>query len=111
MERTTLNNIAHGNAGELFERELAKVLENIADERTPANAVRSIVLELKFKPSTNRCEIVTSVNAHTKLPQADGVVGLMYAVNDDGELKASNSDPTQLTLAGQLAGAQERKVK
>jgi hypothetical protein len=110
MEKTTLNNVARGNAPLLFAREVAKILENIADSRTPARAVRSIVLEFKFAPSEDRCEIVTTVNAHSKLPQSVGVSGLMYVVNDEGELVASNVDPKQLSLVDQLATAKERKT-
>jgi hypothetical protein len=33
----------------------------------------------------------------------------MYVVNDDGELKASNSNPKQLKLTDQLQAAKERR--
>jgi hypothetical protein len=110
MERTTLNNVACGQAPDLFERELQKVLANIADDDMPANSPRKIVMEFIFKPGNDRSEIQTFVNADAKLVKASGVAGLMYAVNDDGELKASNSNPRQLKLTDQLAAAQERKA-
>jgi hypothetical protein len=104
-----LNNVACGQAPDLFERELQRVLANIAADEMPATAVRTITLEFKFRPENDRSAIITTVNAKSKLAEASGVAGLMYAVNDDGELKASNSNPKQLTLTGQLAAAQERK--
>ena len=107
-ERVTLNNVARGNAGSLFARELARVLENIADSRSPATAARMITLEFRFVPSVDRTEITTSVNAKSKLPAAAGVSGLMYAFLDDGELVATNVDPTQLTLGSQLDAARLR---
>jgi hypothetical protein len=110
VERTTLNNVACGQAPELFERELQRVLANIAADEMPATAVRTITLEFKFRPEGDRSAIVTTVNAKAKLAEASGVAGLMYAVNDDGELKASNSNPKQLKLTDQLAAAKERRV-
>jgi hypothetical protein len=102
VERTTLNNAACGQAPGLFERELQRVLANIADDNMSATAVRTITLEFKFRPENDRVAIVTTVNAKSKLAEASGAAGLMYAVNDDGELKASNVNPKQYTLADQL---------
>jgi len=108
VERTTLNNIACGQAPELFEQALQEVLANIADDDMPATNPRKITLEFIFKPSVDRSEIVTAVIAKTKLCDAPGVMGLMYAVNDEGEIKASNVNPKQLTLADQLREKKEK---
>lgn len=110
MEKTTLNNVACGQAPDLFDRELQRVLANIADDDMPATAVRKIVLEFTFRPENDRSAIITTVQAKSKLCEAAGVAGLMYAVNDDGELKASNSNPKQFTLADQLAAKKEERA-
>jgi hypothetical protein len=110
VERTTLNNVAGGAAAELFEHELQKVLANIADDEMPATATREITLKISFKPSATRQEVAYAVTADSKLPKGiGGTVGLMYVVNDDGELKASNSNPKQLKLTDQLQAAKERR--
>jgi hypothetical protein len=109
-DKTTLNNVACGQAPDLFERELQRVLANIADDDMPATAVRTITLEFKFRPENDRSAIITTVNAKAKLAEASGVAGLMYAVNDNGELKASNSNPKQFSLADELKRKKEEGV-
>ena len=111
LERTTLANVARGLAPQLFSRELARVLEDIADTRTQPQAVRSITLEFKFKPDQDRHAIDVSVDATSKLGRRAGVKGLMFTApgNDGEEIMATNSDPEQLTLVDELAIAQERR--
>jgi hypothetical protein len=107
----TLNNVSNGALEDLFQRELQKVMANIASDEVPATSVRKIILEIKFTPSQNRTEIVTAATAISKCPEANGaVMGLIYAAAVDGELIAISKNPTQLSLADQLQAANERRA-
>lgn len=107
-DRTTLNNVACGQAPDLFERELQHVLANIADDDMPACAAREITLKFIFKPENDRSAVITTVKATSKLCEASSVAGLIYLGNNDGELQASNSNPRQLSLLGQLKEKKEK---
>lgn len=50
----SLSNLSSGVADELFQREFDKVLENIADINTSANAARTINLKINIKPNEDR---------------------------------------------------------
>ncbi len=54
FQSISLPSLANGALTVLFEDELAKVLENILDARTDAEAIRSIKLEIKIKPNEGR---------------------------------------------------------
>ena len=53
-EKLSLENIGGGVAKELFEREVDKVLENIADINTSAKEARSVNLKVTFRPNDAR---------------------------------------------------------
>lgn len=50
----SLSNICDGAAEPLFNRELQRVVDNIADVNTNADAVREITLKVRFKPDLKR---------------------------------------------------------
>jgi hypothetical protein len=110
VDKTTLNTVAFGQAPVVFERELQRVMENIANADVSPTSVRKLTLEFTFKPDVTRREISIHVDGKSKLVEAVGVAGLMYLANNDGELQATNSNPRQLSLVDQLAEAQERKA-
>lgn len=72
MQNATLTNLHNGAAVELFEYELKRVLENIADDNTSPTAVREIKITIKLKPSKDRSTATTELNVDSKLcpPQA-----------------------------------------
>ncbi len=104
MEHVTLNNIARGIAPQLFDRELDKVLDNIADTRTSAIKQRKVTLEFIFKPDQERHTVEVEVKAKSTLAEGSGVKGLVFASldEDQGIRLITLSDPKQLTLADQL---------
>lgn len=103
MERVTLNSVAGGKLPALFERELELVLENIGDSRTPAKKARKITLEIIFIPDERRHNIHISANASSTLVKAMGFEGHMLAALDsDGKVIGSLSDPEQLELLDNL---------
>jgi len=53
-EKVSLKNLAKGAAIERFDLELKKIITNILDVNTDADAVREITLKVKLKPSEDR---------------------------------------------------------
>ncbi len=110
MEEVTLTNVCRGMAVQLFTREMLKVLENVADSRTPATAVRKIILEFTFKPDNDRHSVETEIQARSRLVDRASVKAItFFSLDHQGDPKATLSDATQLTLADQLKEAQEKK--
>lgn len=54
LEPTNLGSIARGALLELFNANMVKVAQNIADTSTDPEAPREITLKLKFKPDPDR---------------------------------------------------------
>ena len=50
-EMITLDNLGGGAASEMFQGSLEKVIENIVNPNTKAEAVRTITLKVKIKPT------------------------------------------------------------
>lgn len=99
----TLNNVARGMAGELFQRELKNVMKNIADTRTEATAPRKIIIEFEIRPDNQRHSNAIDVTAKSKLAAFAGVQGIMFtSLDNSGEPVATVTDPTQLELVDQL---------
>ncbi len=66
-KKITLESIADGAAIEQFDIELQKVLNNIVDPNTVADAVREVTLTVKFKPDERRNYGVFAIQAKCKL--------------------------------------------
>ena len=54
MGNANLLEVARGAIGERLDYELSKVVDNIADLNTKADAVRKIILTLSLKPDSER---------------------------------------------------------
>jgi len=54
VKQLSLANIGNGAAVALFDEQLQKVLDNIKDLDTPAEAVREVAIVVKIKPNINR---------------------------------------------------------
>lgn len=90
LKQTTLETVGGGAVPELFQRELANIMANIDDENTPAQAKRSIVIEVTFLPDENREAIVTTVSCKSKIIPVKPAASLIYAVRKNGKLSAYN---------------------
>jgi hypothetical protein len=91
----TLENAGGGAAAALFEHELLRVLENIADPNTDPLAVREITLKFRFKPDDQRNAGAVSISAKATLASIKPAVRRLYFVRRDGEAVAIDFDPTQ----------------
>lgn len=62
FHRVTLGNIGNGGAEEIFQRELQKVLNDIADPNTRAEPKRKIDICIEFHPyeSRDKCEVLVT---------------------------------------------------
>lgn len=94
----SLGAIAMGQAPLLFEEEFARVLANIADDRTPAGAARKIVIEITFKPDALRHAIDVHVGASSRLAKVSRGSGCVFATLTDDGIRATVGDARQPDL-------------
>ena len=99
-EEVKLENLNGGQIGALFDRELARVLENIADENTNAKDVRSISITIKFKPEEDRGGAAVEVGANSKLASVKPSKKMVVFAFDGATVTAYQSDPKQMLLDG-----------
>jgi hypothetical protein len=101
MEETpvTLVSIGGGAAVELFERELQAVLKSIADVNTDPEALRTITVTVKIKPTPERSMGQVLIDAKSKVPGASPHTTTIYMGRvKTGELVAVESNPKQLSF-------------
>lgn len=80
----TLANMAGGAAVELFESELARVVENILDPNTDAETKRTIVLKVTIKPDESRRECSLRVEASSKIAAGKPAGGVVFVGRSGG---------------------------
>lgn len=97
-EVIALDTLNGGQVVALFDRELEKILENIADENTPEKATRSLKIEIKIKPEEGRESAVVEVSAQSKLAAVKPSKSFAVFAYDGDRVTAYQSDPTQLKL-------------
>ena len=101
-----LTTIGQGAAVALFDAELKKVLDNIADPNTEAEAVREITLMVRFAPGETRRSAALGIEVKSKLAGHKGTTGAVFFGIVEGKRAAVESDPTQ----GKLFDKPEGKV-
>lgn len=104
LETVSLASLAAGAAGELFDAELAKVLENIADYSTPAGTKRRIVLTLDLKPNDERGLADVAITCTSKLAPLAHASARYYFGMRDGRRAAVVEDPKQPGLFDKPGG-------
>jgi len=99
FELTDLKNLARGALVEHFGDELKKVMANIEDERTDAEARREIAIIIKFKPQKTRVTVTVAATIKTKLAAPKDLQASIFMVrNGSGEAIAINNNPEQPDL-------------
>jgi hypothetical protein len=94
MRKIELHTIQNGAVFDLFDEELKKVLLNIEDENTVANAERSITIKIAIKPDKTRRtgEVKTQVSSTlAKVKPAESF--LFFDRGEDGAFTAYADDP------------------
>lgn len=95
----TISNIAGGAVPELFEHELQRVLENIADPNTDANATREINLKFRFKPLAGKREVgAITILSGSKLGPMTGAETEAYFVRTEGQYVMVEHNPKQVQM-------------
>lgn len=98
-DRLTLANLCQGGAEEIFQRDLDRVMENIADVNTPAEGERTITLKVKLKPSADRRSAIATFTSETKCCGISALRGTVYFTKQpDGSLEAFPDNPNQVLL-------------
>lgn len=96
LHPVSLATIANGAVVELFQAEMTRVLENIADINTDPEAKRTITIQVEFKP-----EGVKRDNADVKVKCTSKLAGILtintaiFMGTKDGKLVAVENDPRQ----------------
>jgi len=94
----SLSTIGSGAAVELFGEELRKVLSNIADVNTAAEAKREISLRILIKPSKDRSYGAVQVICTSRLAPVKPYETSMHMGLEGGEVKAFEEDAHQFEL-------------
>lgn len=98
LNTLNLTNICGGAAAEIFERELERVLKNIADINTVAEAKRSITLEFAFHPFESRTGATVHLSCKSKLVSMPVYKGNVFLGRKDGKVIGLPEDPRQEKL-------------
>lgn len=88
MNKLSLQSVGDGVAEELFQNALERVLANIDDLNTEAEAKRSIVLTISFEPSEDRRGSKVFVNCAMKLAGTRPHSSFVGIGRNEGELVA-----------------------
>lgn len=97
-QEVTLTNLNGGVVLDLFNEELGKVLENIADPNTPAEQTREIKIVVKFKPNEERGTAATTIQASSELASPRGHGSFVTFGTDGIRARAYVTDTRQAEL-------------
>lgn len=84
-----LSELANGAADEKFNRELKRVLANIADPNTDAKKTRKITLEIAFQGDEKRDVLFCGIKAKSTVqPAKEVLTKFVMGTESDGEIVA-----------------------
>lgn len=99
LEPLNLGSISRGALLALFEANVLKVAQNIADTSTEAETTRTVTIKLKFKPDSDRRGIRVTATASCDLAAIAPHVSRAYIGKDDtGQAYLFDRDPRQDVL-------------
>lgn len=96
--KVNLNTIGSGVLAELFEEDFSKILDNIGDENTKAEAVRELTLKIKIRPSENRGDAEIMITSSAKLAPVKPHKGILFMRRQSGKVVAFEPDTVQEEL-------------
>jgi hypothetical protein len=88
-----ITDINSGSIDELFKREWPKVLENIGDPATEAQAKRKIIIEIEIVPSKNRDSATVVTKSKATLAPAKSDQGAVFLDLTSHGIIASTREP------------------
>lgn len=109
-EEVSLSNLCGGAIEEVFQREWASVLANIADLNTPAEAKRKVSLELTLKPFKDRSGAQVSFSCKSKTMPVEAVEGTVFLQRRGLVMVAVPHDPRQIRLFDPKSAAANDKT-
>lgn len=92
-KEVNLNSINSGAATELFDEEFKKVIKNIMDVNTSAQASREIQITVKIRPSKDRQTATTLIQVKSKLAPLKPHEHFLHFRFDGSRTKALTHDP------------------
>ncbi len=95
----TLDTLKGGAALQLFQEELDKVVANIMDPNTDAEAVREAVIKVRIKPDKDRSGGAVQIIPSSKLAPAVALGTRMFFGKKGTRFMAFEHNPQQLTFA------------
>ena len=98
LKTVALETIAGGAIKELFEAELGRVLDNIADINTDPAQKRTITISVEFKPGAKRDTADVKLKCGSKLAGIMTVNTQLFMGKHGGKLVAVENDPRQGAL-------------
>jgi hypothetical protein len=108
-ETLSLENICGGAVEEVFQRELAYILANIADVNTDAEAKRKITFEFTFEPFDDRSGAKVIFACKSKQAPVNTASGTMFLSRKGTNFVAIPHDPKQARLFVADPGGGEKK--
>jgi hypothetical protein len=100
-KKITLDTLNGGAPIELFQEAWKKLVENVADENTKPNAVRSITLKVSVKPSEDRGRAETMVEVKENLaPMKPHSAAIVFSFDGSKVEAFAISNPKQPELSG-----------
>ncbi|MBN1567964.1 MAG: hypothetical protein JXA73_08950 [Acidobacteria bacterium] len=91
----TIFTIGNGVLGELFDRELERVVSDILDLNTKADAIRTISIKIAIKPDENRNFGMVGISVSSSLGQPKPVGTQIFFGKKNGKVIAVESIPQQ----------------
>lgn len=98
FKKLDLHNVANGAAGELFDKAMNEVLDNILDENRDAVESRKITLTFEIKANRERNMAVIAVQSQTKLAPVAPAASTLFMRMERGKAKAYTHNIHQPSL-------------
>ena len=93
--KVTLENLGNGAAAEMFQAELNNVIFNIMDPNTKPDALRSVTLKMKVKPSKERTMCSVEIACESRLAPSLPFESTLFVGIEHGEATATEYNPNQ----------------
>jgi hypothetical protein len=107
-EEVKLSNLCGGAIEEVFQKEFASVLANIADVNTDAEAKRKITLEFTISPFEDRSGAQVTFSCKSKTVPTEAVKGTVFLQRRGLVMVAVPHDPQQIRMFdGKSAAAKD----
>jgi hypothetical protein len=108
-EEVTLSNLCGGAVEEVFQREWAAMLANVADVNTDAEAKRKVTLEFEIKPFEDRSGAQITFHCKSKTVPVVAVKGTVFLQRKGLVMVAVPHDPKQIRMFdGKAASAGDK---